>query len=74
VALPGGPPRHLGLRQPSPAVLFDVEKNGETIKGIGAPGKTGWLYLLDRETGKPLYGIDEKPVTAYVTQDITNKK
>ena len=26
------------------------------------PGKTGWLYLLDRETGEPLYGIDEKPV------------
>ena len=47
---------------PAPAMLFDVEKNGDTIKGIGAPGKTGWLYLLDRETGKPLYGIDEKPV------------
>jgi alcohol dehydrogenase (cytochrome c) len=43
---------------PSPAVLFD---DGDT-KGLGVPGKTGWLYLLDRETGKPLYGIDEKPV------------
>jgi alcohol dehydrogenase (cytochrome c) len=47
---------------PSAAVLFDVEKNDDEIKGIGAPGKTGWLYLLDRATGKPLYGIDEKPV------------
>ena len=47
---------------PSPAVLFDAEQDGETIKGIGAPGKTGWLYLLNRETGEPLYGIDEKPV------------
>jgi alcohol dehydrogenase (cytochrome c) len=47
---------------PSPAVLFDVDKDGKTIKGVGAPGKTGWLYLLDRETGEPLYGIDEKPV------------
>jgi alcohol dehydrogenase (cytochrome c) len=47
---------------PSPAVLFDVEHDGDTVKGIGAPGKTGWLYLLDRETGAPLYGIDEKPV------------
>jgi alcohol dehydrogenase (cytochrome c) len=43
---------------PSPAVLFDT---GST-KGIGVPGKTGWLYLLDRATGKPLYGIDETPV------------
>jgi len=25
-------------------------------------GKTGWAYILDRETGKPLIGIDEKPV------------
>jgi alcohol dehydrogenase (cytochrome c) len=47
---------------PSPAVLFDADVNGKTVKGLGAPGKTGWLYLLDRETGKPLYGIDEKPV------------
>ena len=47
---------------PSPAVLFDVDRDGKTIKGLGAPGKTGWLYLLDRETGKPLYGIDETPV------------
>jgi alcohol dehydrogenase (cytochrome c) len=25
-------------------------------------GKTGWAYILDRETGEPLIGIDEKPV------------
>jgi quinohemoprotein ethanol dehydrogenase len=47
---------------PSAPVLFDVDNNGDTVKGVGAPGKTGWLYLLDRETGEPLYGIDEKPV------------
>jgi alcohol dehydrogenase (cytochrome c) len=47
---------------PAAPVLFDVEQNGDTVKGIGAPGKTGWLYLLDRANGEPLYGIDEKPV------------
>ena len=47
---------------PAAPVLFDVDSNGNTVKGIGAPGKTGWLYLLDRATGEPLYGIDEKPV------------
>jgi quinohemoprotein ethanol dehydrogenase len=46
----------------SPNVLFDVDMNGTTVKGIGQPGKTGWVYLLDRETGKPLVGIDDKPV------------
>ncbi len=47
---------------PSAPVLFDVDQDGTTVKGIGAPGKTGWLYLLDRTNGEPLYGIDEKPV------------
>jgi alcohol dehydrogenase (cytochrome c) len=47
---------------PAAPVLFDVDQNGDTVKGIGAPGKTGWLYLLDRANGEPLYGIDEKPV------------
>ena len=48
---------------PSPVVLFDAKTAaGKDIKGIGDPGKTGWLYLLDRTNGKPLYGIEEKPV------------
>jgi quinohemoprotein ethanol dehydrogenase len=48
---------------PSPVVLFDTKNaSGQDVKGIAQPGKTGWLYLLDRATGKPLYGIDEKPV------------
>ena len=48
---------------PSPAILFNAKSSsGSTIQGIGAPGKTGWLYLLNRANGKPLYGITEKPV------------
>jgi alcohol dehydrogenase (cytochrome c) len=42
----------------SPVVLFDAAGN----KGIAQASKTGWLYMLDRATGKPLYGIPEKPV------------
>ena len=48
---------------PSPAVLFNAKSSsGTQIQGIGAPGKTGWLYLLNRANGKPLYGIKETPV------------
>jgi quinohemoprotein ethanol dehydrogenase len=47
---------------PSPVVLFDIKLHGRDVHGLGEPGKTGWLYLLNRETGKPLYGIPEKPV------------
>jgi alcohol dehydrogenase (cytochrome c) len=47
---------------PSPVVLFDVDYNGQAREAIAEIGKTGWVYILDRVTGKPLIGIDEKPV------------
>ena len=43
-------------------VLFDVAAGGRTIKGIGSPGKTCYLYMLDRATGKPINPIVETPV------------
>jgi alcohol dehydrogenase (cytochrome c) len=46
----------------NPVVLMDVNVAGRTRKAIAEVGKTGWAYILDRETGKPLIGIDEKPV------------
>jgi hypothetical protein len=46
----------------NPVVLMDVNMGGRTRKAIVEVGKTGWAYILDRETGKPLVGIDEKPV------------
>ena len=46
----------------NPVVLMDVNIGGRTRKAIAEVGKTGWAYILDRETGKPLVGIDEKPV------------
>ncbi len=47
---------------PSPVILFDQVYNGKLRKGIAEACKTGWIYLLDRTDGKPLIGIDEKPV------------
>ena len=46
----------------SPVVLFDTMINGEPRKGIAEAGRTGWVYILDRTNGKPLVGIEEKPV------------
>ena len=31
-------------------------------KGLAEPSKTGWVYILDRESGEPLVGIEERPV------------
>ena len=47
---------------PNPVVLFDASIDGRMRKGLAQVGKTGWAYILDRETGKPLIGIEERPV------------
>jgi len=47
---------------PNPVVLFDTVINGVARKGLAQVSKTGWAYLLDRVTGAPLVGIDERPV------------
>ena len=47
---------------PNPVVLFDVKIGGTLRKAAAEAGKTGWVYILDRTNGKPLLGIDEKPV------------
>jgi alcohol dehydrogenase (cytochrome c) len=46
----------------SPVVLFDTVLNGQPRKAIAEAGKTGWVYILDRTDGKPLIGIEERPV------------
>jgi quinoprotein glucose dehydrogenase len=46
---------------PSP-VLFDLVRNGQTIPALAQSGKTGFMYILDRTTGKPVYDIVERDV------------
>ena len=58
----------------NPTVLFDL--NGK--KALAHAGKTGWVYILNRKNGKPLYGIPEvkvpqlKSVNTHATQPIPN--
>jgi len=47
---------------PNPIVLFDAVMQGRARKGLVQVSKTGWAYILDRETGAPLIGIEERPV------------
>jgi quinoprotein glucose dehydrogenase len=32
------------------------------VAAIAQPTKTGWLFVLDRETGAPLFDVEERPV------------
>lgn len=43
-------------------ILFDAEIGGRARKAIAAMRTDGYLFLLDRETGKPLMPIEERKV------------
>ena len=44
----------------APPILFDVKQNGKTIPAVGVLTKAGYLFILDRVTGKPIYGVEER--------------
>jgi len=46
----------------APPVLFDMQVNGRRVKAVAEASKNGLLYILDRETGKPVHPIKEMPV------------
>jgi quinohemoprotein ethanol dehydrogenase len=43
-------------------VLFDAQINGRSRKAIAAMRTDGFLFMLDRETGKPLMAMEERKV------------
>ena len=47
---------------PNPVILFDAPFFGQLRKALVQVGKTGWAYILDRETGRPILPIEERPV------------
>ena len=51
--------------QGSPPVLFDWKVKDRSVPAVGAAGKTGWFYVLDRRNGKPLIPCPERPVPTY---------
>ena len=47
---------------PIPPILFDVAKDGKKIPAVGFMTKNPLLFIFDRVTGKPIYGVEERPV------------
>jgi quinoprotein glucose dehydrogenase len=45
-------------------VLIDWVKDGRKIPAVVIGTKMGFIYVLDRETGKPLLPVEERPVPA----------
>lgn len=47
---------------PCPPILADIDVDGRTIKALAQPTKQAFLYVFDRETGEPVWPIEERPV------------
>ena len=46
----------------SAPILADIVVNGRPIKAVAVPTKQAFLYVFNRETGEPVWPIEERPV------------
>ena len=49
---------------PCAPILCDIPVNGKIVKALAQPSKQCYLYVLNRETGEPVWPINEMPVPA----------
>ncbi|GHB84353.1 outer membrane protein assembly factor BamB family protein [Persicitalea jodogahamensis] len=47
---------------PAPPTLVTLKQNGKTIDAVAQTTKMGMVFVFDRETGKPIFPIEERPV------------
>lgn len=47
---------------PTAPALVTIKKDGKEIEAVAQPTKNGFVFLLERETGKPVYPIEEREV------------
>lgn len=45
----------------APPVLVTVEHDGKKIDAVAQPTKQGFVFVLDRETGEPIFPVEERP-------------
>ena len=46
----------------APPALFDIRRGGRVIPAVAQITKMGLLFVFDRVTGEPVYGMEERPV------------
>ncbi|HZR23944.1 MAG TPA: ThuA domain-containing protein [Vicinamibacterales bacterium] len=47
---------------PAAPTLVDVKRNGRTIPAVVVVTKMSLLFMFDRVTGEPIFGMEERPV------------
>ena len=46
----------------APPALIEVKRHGKRIPALAQTNKMSLLFILDRRTGKPIFGVEERPV------------
>jgi quinoprotein glucose dehydrogenase len=46
----------------NPPMLLDIRQGGRTIPAVAIMSKSSLVFYMDRVTGKPIYGVEERPV------------
>lgn len=49
---------------PAAPTLFDLKRGGKRIPALAFATKAGFLFVLERETGRPLFDVEERRVPA----------
>src|SRR5262249_9434239 len=49
---------------PAAPNLVDITVDGKQIKAVAQVTKQGFVYVLDRITGRPIWPVEERPVPA----------
>ena len=47
---------------PAAPTLIDVRRNGRTIPAVAVVTKMSFLFIFDRVSGEPIFGMEERPV------------
>ena len=47
---------------PAAPLLFDLQVEGRAVKALAQPTKSAFLFVLNRETGEPIWPIEERAV------------
>jgi glucose dehydrogenase len=48
----------------SPPALFTFMRNGKMVSALAQTSKQGYIFVFDRDSGKPIYPITERPYPA----------
>ena len=57
---------------PTAPALVTITKDGKKIDALAQPTKSGFIFLLDRNTGEPIYPVNETQVP--VTSELVGEK